>query len=207
MLQEIKMPDFKTRLNDLFIEHGGTAVAFADFLGTSRQSLGYYLNGQRIPDASMVKQICERCKVSSDWLLGLSETKNPDASAQAASEYTGLSETAIESIRALKEDGASNMAALSKALASKALLNSLSGIMSIRSTERGHHFGACSPENGFYQVEMSPDSFALILEQSLLNIVEAIRTGNPKAVQPYPPYERRLAETTEKLREEGRLIE
>lgn len=207
MLQEIKMPDFKTRLNDLFIEHGGTAVAFADFLGTSRQTLGYYLNGQRIPDALMVKQICERCNVSSDWLLGLSDTRKPDASVQAVNEYTGLSEAAIESIRAIKEEGFNSMEPLNKALASKALLNSLSAIMSTHSAERGYHFGACSPENGFYQVEMSPDSFALILEQSLLNIVEAIRTGNYEAVQPYPPYERRLSETIEKLRAEGRLTE
>lgn len=207
MLQEIKMPDFKTRLNELFIEYCGTAVAFADFLGTSRQTLGYYLNGQRIPDAKTIKKICERCNVSSDWLLGLSDTRKPDASAQAVNEYTGLSEAAIESIRAIKEEGFNSMEPLNKALASKALLNSLSAIMSTHSAERGYHFGACSPENGFYQVEMSPDSFALILEQSLLNIVEAIRTGNYEAVQPYPPYERRLSETIEKLRAEGRLTE
>ena len=72
-----------------------SVVAFADFVGTSRQSLGYYLNGERIPDALMVKQICERCNVSADWLLGLCDVKRPNANIQAVCKYTGLSEKAV----------------------------------------------------------------------------------------------------------------
>lgn len=93
-----KLPSFRERLNQLLTESGNTIVAFAEFLGTSRQSLGYYLNGERIPDALMVKQICKRCNVSSDWLLGLSDVKQPDADLRAVCEYTGLSSQAASSL-------------------------------------------------------------------------------------------------------------
>lgn len=90
-----KLPNFRKRLNQLLVESGNTIVAFADFLGVSRQSLGYYLNGERIPDILIFKQICERCKVSADWLLGLSDVKTPDAGIQAICKSTGLSEKTI----------------------------------------------------------------------------------------------------------------
>lgn len=90
-----KMPCFRERLNQLFINSGKTIVDFAKTLGTSRQSLGYYLNGERIPDAHMVKQICERCHISADWLLGLSDVKSPEADLKAVCDYVGLSEKSI----------------------------------------------------------------------------------------------------------------
>ena len=90
-----KMPCFRERLNELLSDSGKTIIAFAEFLGTSRQSLGYYLNGERIPDALMVKQFCERCHVSADWLLGLSDVKTPDSEVQAICKTTGLSEATI----------------------------------------------------------------------------------------------------------------
>lgn len=94
-----KMPCFRERLNQLLTDSGKTIVGFAKFLGTTRQSLGYYLNGERVPDALMVKQICERCNISADWLLGLSDVKKPDADIQAVCEYTGLSEASISKLK------------------------------------------------------------------------------------------------------------
>ena len=96
-----QLPIFKERLNQLLIESGKTIVAFAEALGTSRQSLGYYLNGERIPDAKMIRQICERCNVSADWLLGLSDVKKPNADLQAVSKYIGLSDEAIAGLKTL----------------------------------------------------------------------------------------------------------
>lgn len=45
---------------------------FAKHIGISRQSIGFYESGKRVPDANTIKLICEKCNVSSDWLLGLS---------------------------------------------------------------------------------------------------------------------------------------
>lgn len=94
-----KMPCFRERLNQLFINSGKTIVDFAKTLGPSRQSLGYYLNGERIPDAHTVKQICERCNVSADWLLGLSDVESPDTDMQAVCKYLGLSEETVSFLR------------------------------------------------------------------------------------------------------------
>ena len=95
MCSTVKMPIFRERLNKLLTDSGESIVSFAKFLGTSRQSLGYYLNGERIPDALMIRKICERCNVSSDWLLGLSDASSRNPDAHSAADYTGLSDKAV----------------------------------------------------------------------------------------------------------------
>lgn len=204
-----KLPIFRDRLNQLLCESGGKIVSFASLIGTSRQSLGYYLNGERLPDAQMIGQICERCKVSADWLLGLSDVKQISPDIQAINAYIGLSEAAIEALRTRKEEDPTgdSMTALNKALSSPSFLAILSALLSVRSEEHGYFEGTCSPENGFYNVRMSPDSYAATLGIRLLYTLEKIRTGKSSTAESYPPYERELSETIEALRAEGRLIE
>lgn len=55
-----------------------TLTDFARVLGISRQSLGFYINGSRIPDIHTLRKICEACGCSSDYIIGLSNIKNPD---------------------------------------------------------------------------------------------------------------------------------
>lgn len=52
--------------------------AFAQFLGISRPTVGFYESGARIPDAVTLRRIAERCMVSTDYLLGLTDTKTPE---------------------------------------------------------------------------------------------------------------------------------
>lgn len=52
-----------------------SVTAFAEKLGLSRQTVGFYLNGDRIPDILTLKQICEKCNVSADDILDIS---NPE---------------------------------------------------------------------------------------------------------------------------------
>ena len=68
-----RFPDFRARLREL--QGDRSNVEFAAFLGMSRQTIGFYLNGDRIPDILALRQIAERCNVSADWLLGLSDIK------------------------------------------------------------------------------------------------------------------------------------
>ena len=49
-----------------------------------------------MPDIIKLMDIAQYFGVSTDYLLGLSDTKSPNASAKAAVEYTGLSEEAVE---------------------------------------------------------------------------------------------------------------
>ncbi len=69
---------------------------FAAFLGLSRQTVGFYLNGERVPDFNSLIIIAQKCQVPVDYLLGLSDTKSYDADLQAVCKYTGLSGEAVE---------------------------------------------------------------------------------------------------------------
>ncbi len=89
-----RFPDFRARLREL--QGDRSNVEFAAFLGMSRQTIGFYLNGDRIPDILALRQIAERCNVSADWLLGLSDVKDPDGTLQQVCRYTGLNAQSVQ---------------------------------------------------------------------------------------------------------------
>ena len=68
-----RLPIFTERFRELQGERSNTE--FADFLGISRQTVGFYCNGDRVPDALTLIKISQKCGVSVDWLLGLSTAK------------------------------------------------------------------------------------------------------------------------------------
>ena len=94
--KEQRLPVFAERFRELQREMSNTE--FATHLGMSRQTVGFYLNGDRIPDALSLRQIAERCSVSTDWLLGLTSTATLDQNEQTICDYTGLT---LESVRTL----------------------------------------------------------------------------------------------------------
>ena len=98
---ERRMPVFADR----FIELRGkrTQDEFAKFLGISRPTVGFYESGQRIPDAVVLRQIAEKCNVSTDYLLGLTDEKTLDQNIQAICKKTGLTEKAVTQIILAKE--------------------------------------------------------------------------------------------------------
>ena len=97
MQNDGRLPIFKERFNDLLKKHGnGNITKFGDFLGLSRQTVGFYLNGDRIPDIQTMLQICRKCKVSSDWLIGLSEDPATDQTIRSVCDFIGLSSSTVE---------------------------------------------------------------------------------------------------------------
>ena len=88
-----RFPTLRKRLVELQGER--TQEEFAQEIGISRQTMGFYLRGERIPDSKTLLRICEECNVSADWLLGLSEAIRPDTELQAVCAYTGLSEDSV----------------------------------------------------------------------------------------------------------------
>lgn len=72
----VRFPAFQTAFNELMGDM--TLQEFADKLGMSRATVGFYSAGQRIPDALGVKTIAEKCNVSADWLLGLSDFQSKE---------------------------------------------------------------------------------------------------------------------------------
>ena len=69
---------FQERFDLLRKEHGSNNTDFAKFLDMSRQTVGFYLNGDRVPDALNLIRIAEKCSVSADWLLGLSDFRSKE---------------------------------------------------------------------------------------------------------------------------------
>ena len=92
-----RFPEFRAAFLDLMGDM--TLQEFADKLGMSRATVGFYAAGKRIPDALGVKTIAEKCNVSADWLLGLSETKEICGDVNLVCNYTQLSVDAIEAIK------------------------------------------------------------------------------------------------------------
>lgn len=88
-----RFPIFRERLNILLGDMKTTD--FADKLGLSRQTMGFYLNGERIPDSLTLARICQVCNVTADWLLGLTNDPKPDP---CATDELGLSNRAIEAV-------------------------------------------------------------------------------------------------------------
>ena len=92
-----RMPLFRINFNILKKKYGfETNEEFAGFLGMSRQTVGFYLNGDRIPDALILAHIANKCDVSADWLLGLAEVPTRDEKVKFVCEYTGLSENIVQ---------------------------------------------------------------------------------------------------------------
>lgn len=99
--KNIRFPLFRERFLQLKGER--TTVEFAQVLGMSRATVGFYESGQRIPDALGIKKICKTCGVSADWLLGISTVKTSDTTTQAICQATGLSEKAVEQVLSLEK--------------------------------------------------------------------------------------------------------
>lgn len=90
---------FRDRFELLRQERDLSNTDFAKFLEMSRQTVGFYLNGERVPDALTLIKIAEKCNVSSDYLIGLTDIRSPDLNIQAVSKETGLSEKCLEALR------------------------------------------------------------------------------------------------------------
>ena len=71
---------FGERLKEIRECKGWTHQQFADLIGCNRASYSNYEKGSRHPDSRVIKLICQIANVSSDYLLGLSDTKIPSYS-------------------------------------------------------------------------------------------------------------------------------
>jgi len=98
--KSVRMPAFRERLDLL---RGDLSYAeFAEKLDLSRTTVGFYLLGERVPDAVNLKKIAERCGVTADYLLGLTDDPNR---MPAATDELGLTEKAIKNLQGIKKYG------------------------------------------------------------------------------------------------------
>lgn len=92
----IRFPEFRDRFRELMGDQ--TIEKFSKTLGISRASVGFYIAGDRIPDALGVANIAKKCSVSADWLLGLVNDPTNEQDLKTISEKTGLSSLAVKEI-------------------------------------------------------------------------------------------------------------
>ena len=69
---------------------------WGELFGVTRQTITNWQMRDASPDIIKLTSIARHFGVSTDYLLGLSDTKSPDISVRATAEYTGLSEEAVE---------------------------------------------------------------------------------------------------------------
>lgn len=100
--KEIRFPAFQSSFMEL--QGDRTIEEFADFLGLSRATVGFYLAGSRIPDALCVKKIAEACNVSADWLLSHEGAKSRNADKAMICKSTGLLEVFVDFLCANSND-------------------------------------------------------------------------------------------------------
>lgn len=102
---------FPQKLKGLFSEKfdkNGNPIsqkALADYLGVSRQSVGYYMQGQSEPSFDILVKIAQFFDVTTDYLLTETPLKSPNPSLSAAASYTGLSEEACFTLHSLTDEG------------------------------------------------------------------------------------------------------
>lgn len=87
---------FSARLKELRGER--TLQEVANEIGITRVALGYYEKGERKPDIEILYRIADFYKVSSDYLIGISDVKTQDIEIKGIASKTGLSEKNIEKI-------------------------------------------------------------------------------------------------------------
>lgn len=90
------MSAFSDRLKQLRLDKGENQSDIAAFLGVSVQSYSAY-EGSREPKYDLLCKIAEHYDVTTDYLLGMSDAKKPDAA--DVMKVTGLSEKAIDTLK------------------------------------------------------------------------------------------------------------
>lgn len=93
-----RFPVFRERLNKLL--GNMTIAAFAQKAGVTRQTMGFYLNGQRLPDALTLAEMCKNLNVAADWLIG--NTDDPSCRPSAVNDLH-LTIGSIDTIRNLSD--------------------------------------------------------------------------------------------------------
>lgn len=90
---------FAQRLINLREQKNITQQELADELGITRQSLSLYEKAERTINIELLAKIADFFNVSTDYLMGRTDTETLNEDIQTACKVTGLSEDAVKNIR------------------------------------------------------------------------------------------------------------
>ena len=77
---------FGSRLKELRIERNSSQKEVADDIGISITAISQYESDSRFPNEETLKRLCMYYKISSDYLLGLTDTKHAPLSKEEIKE-------------------------------------------------------------------------------------------------------------------------
>lgn len=100
---------FKKRFAELRAQSGLSQSKLGKVLSLSPATIGYYENGDRLPDIETAARIAEYFNVSADYLLGLSDTMSTEHDMKTTCEVTGLSEDTIKALQEIKKRKADSL--------------------------------------------------------------------------------------------------
>ena len=95
---------FGKRLKELRKANGYTIERFADMVGISKSTLGYYENDKRMPDIEILARIADTLNVNADYLIGRTNTTALKGKKKTVCEFTGLSDSAADYLAELVKD-------------------------------------------------------------------------------------------------------
>ena len=95
---------FGKRLKELRKANGYTIEQFADMVGISKSTLGYYENDKRMPDIKILARIADTLNVNADYLIGRTNTTALKGKMKTVCEFTGLSDCAVEYLSELVQN-------------------------------------------------------------------------------------------------------
>ena len=87
---------FGKRLKELRKANGYTIEQFAEAVGISKSTVGYYENNNRMPDIEILLRITNVLNVSADYLIGKTNTTAMCGKMKTVCDFTGLSDTAAD---------------------------------------------------------------------------------------------------------------
>jgi transcriptional regulator with XRE-family HTH domain len=128
-----RFPIFASRLKKILDRNDDTTTTAAKKLGVSRQSIGFYLDGSRIPDGRTIAEIAKTYHISSDYLLGLSDYQSPNIHASFMCRYTGLTENALEVLHDIRASDGQCSGIVSSMISSPYFASLLQAMLRIQS--------------------------------------------------------------------------
>ena len=94
---------FPVRFRNLAEEKGSTMEEMAQAFFTTRQTVRNWQNGETIPDAKSICHIAKFFNVTTDYLLGLTDTPVLNTDVRQIADYTGLWGEAVSKLHIEKE--------------------------------------------------------------------------------------------------------
>lgn len=91
------------RISEALVRADMLQKELAKAIGVTDNTISYFCSGTRTPNIPQIIDIARILEVSTDYLLGISDTATLDTTAQAVVAYTGLSEDNVSTLHKMKE--------------------------------------------------------------------------------------------------------